>query len=119
MKPSPCLPAYLPASSLPPQLLQDGYDQLGSLGEALRGRVRIQFIDAHGLVRTMGWLGWRRRLWCRRSAVGTAGLFVCMCARPGSASTRHALASTGGVREVLEVLLLVLLMVVVVVVVAG
>ncbi|PSC67747.1 E3 ubiquitin-ligase UPL6 [Micractinium conductrix] len=31
------------------QVLQDAFDQLGSAGEALQGRVRIQFIDAHGL----------------------------------------------------------------------
>ncbi|PNH10256.1 E3 ubiquitin-protein ligase [Tetrabaena socialis] len=30
------------------QLLFDGFDRLNSLGERLRGRVRIMFIDAHG-----------------------------------------------------------------------
>ncbi|PRW45057.1 E3 ubiquitin- ligase UPL6 [Chlorella sorokiniana] len=31
------------------QVLQDAYDQLNGLGEGLHGRIRIQFIDAHGL----------------------------------------------------------------------
>ncbi|KAL4436604.1 hypothetical protein ABPG75_003743 [Micractinium tetrahymenae] len=31
------------------QTLQDAYEQLNHVGEALHGRIRIQFIDAHGL----------------------------------------------------------------------
>lgn len=32
------------------QLLYDGFDQLNALGEGLKGRVRVQFIDPHGMV---------------------------------------------------------------------
>lgn len=41
----------LSALPAPPalQVLQDGFQRLGALGEGLRGRVRVQFISEHGL----------------------------------------------------------------------
>ena len=49
---NPFLKFRLPtASSLmtpPPRLLGDGFDGLAPLGDALKGRIRVQFIDEHG-----------------------------------------------------------------------
>ena len=39
-----CTPANPPL-----QVLQDAFEAMNGLGEALHGRIRIQFVDAHGL----------------------------------------------------------------------
>ena len=76
------------------QLLFDGFDRLNSLGERLRGRVRIMFIDAHGqpeagVVGAAGaWWRGMHWVWCgngRRSGCGCLTVYplrVKVIARP-------------------------------------
>jgi hypothetical protein len=50
-----------PCSRQPPlQVLHDAFEGMNGLGEALHGRIRIQFVDVHGLEEAGG--GRRRHL---------------------------------------------------------
>ena len=55
------------------QLLFDGFDRLNSLGEGLKGRVRVQFLNEHG-VPEAGVVGW---VWERKGEEGETSQVDC------------------------------------------